>query len=145
MIFYRQDREEKMPISQEKKLMYCKIALILIVGLGFVVCLPYILDFILGLTGEGDYEVYAYEVNEREAVNGTIVHLTDDDLGQYPVLQILNAEDAYPASNLHAIRSISDPQEAEEFTDRFGRWNPDGSDRYVEYRGNYYLIDVQIS
>jgi hypothetical protein len=135
---------ENMPTTQEEKVPYYKIALVLVLGFGILILIPYILGFIVGLTGEGAYQVYAYEVDEREARNGTVVHLTDEDLRQYPALQILDTEDSYPTGELHAQGTIRDSEEAREFIDRFTR-TAEVPDRYVEYRGNYYWIDVTIS
>ncbi|QYZ78459.1 hypothetical protein E2N92_02950 [Methanofollis formosanus] len=133
-----------MPTPQEEKVPYYKIALILILGLGIIILIPYILGFIVGLTGEGAYLVCAHVVNESEARNGTVVHLTDEDLRQYPALQILETEDSFPTGELRAEGKIKDPQEAREFIERFTR-TAEVPDRYVEYRGNYYWIDVTIS
>ena len=91
---------------------------------------------------EGAYELHEFDVNESVARNGTVIHLTEQDFKEHPVLaEVIKGEK--PLSRLlRSDRVITDHREAKYLEYRFMRNITER--RYVEYEWKYYELRLAI-
>lgn len=91
---------------------------------------------------EGACEIHVREVNESVARNGTVVHLTEQDFKEHPVLvEVVKGEK--PISRLlRRDGVIADRREAKYIGDRF--MGNIAEEKYVEYGGKYHELRLYI-
>ncbi len=115
---------------------------------GFVILLVILvaidLFFVYYYDPEGSYHLDVYVVNESTAQQGIIVHLTEQDFKEHPVL----AEMVKGEKNFERLFRkngvIPDHEEARTIIDKFS-WNTTTGQKYVEYRGKYYEFRFMVS
>ncbi len=91
---------------------------------------------------EGAYEIHAHEVNESVTRNGTVIHLTEQDFKEHPVLvEAIKGEK--PLSRLlRKDMLITDHKESKYLQYRF--MSNITKEKYVEYKGKYYELGLSI-
>ncbi len=95
---------------------------------------------------EGTCKIHVYDVNESVAQNGTVIHLTEQDFKEHPVLvEAIKGEK--PLSRLlRRDMIIVDYRESEYLQYRFMvNMSNLTEDIYVEYEGKYYELGLTIS
>ena len=95
---------------------------------------------------EGAYELHEFDINESVARNGTVIHLTEQDFKEHPVLaEVIKGEK--PLSRLlRKDMRITDPIEAKYLQYRFMvNMSNLHEDIYVEYEGKYYELGLVVS
>ena len=91
---------------------------------------------------EGACRIHVLDVNESIARNGTVIHLTEQDFKEHPVLaEVIKGEK--PLSRLLRMdRVITDHSEAKHLQYKF--MDNITEERYVEYEGKYYELRLAI-
>jgi len=86
--------------------------------------------------------IHVFEVNESVARNGTVIHLTEQDFKEHPVLtEVIKGEK--PLSRLlRRDGVITDRRELKYLCDRF--MGNITEEKYVEYEGKYYKLMAYI-
>ncbi len=95
---------------------------------------------------EGVCRIHVYDVNGSVARNGTVIHLTEQDFKEHPVLvEAIKGEK--PLSRLlRKDMIITDRNESKYLQYRFMvNMSNLNEDIYVEYEGNYYELGLSIS
>ena len=95
---------------------------------------------------EGACRIHVLDVNESVARNGTVIHLTEQDFKEHPVLvEAIKGEK--PLSRLlRKDMRITDPIEAKYLQYRFMvNMSNLHEDIYVEYEGKYYELGLVVS
>ena len=95
---------------------------------------------------EGVCRIHVYDANESVARNGTVIHLTEQDFKEHPVLvEAIKGEK--PLSRLlRRDMIIVDYRESEYLQYRFMvNMSNLTEDIYVEYEGKYYELGLTIS
>jgi len=94
---------------------------------------------------EWAYEIHVHEVNESVTRNGTVIHLTEQDFKEHPVLvEVIKGEK--PLSRmLRRDRILTDHREAKYLQHRFMvNISNLTEEKYVEYEGKYYELGLSI-
>ena len=128
-------------VQQHKKFILLLVVMILpLIG---IAAFPYFMY----LTVPPDW-LLVYEVTEQKAGDGTIVHLDDQNLKDYPVLEevLLGSEQyepgpPYSKGDLRQVGEVEYPEKITQWTiDRYVLDNTTGERKYFEYNGSYYRI-----
>ncbi|MEA1868848.1 MAG: hypothetical protein U9N61_04410 [Euryarchaeota archaeon] len=116
-----------------------------------VVLIIFILIFVIR-TGERYYYggpksggIHVFDVNESVARNGTVIHLTEQDFKEHPVLtEVIKGEK--PLSRmLRRDGVITDRRELKYLQHRFVvNMSNITEEKYVEYEGKYYELSLSI-
>ncbi|MCD6207354.1 MAG: hypothetical protein J7J06_05095 [Methanosarcinales archaeon] len=112
-----------------------------------IVLIIFIIIFVIR-TGEHYYDpgdacgIHVFDVNESVARNGTVIHLTEQDFKEHPVLvEVIKGEK--PLSRmLRRDGVLTDRKEAKYLCDRF--MGNITEEKYVEYEGKYYELRLYI-
>jgi len=92
----------------------------------------------------GSYYLNAYEVNESTAQQGIIIHLTEQDLKEHPVLAEVIKEDENFERLLRRDGVITNNKESQIIRNKFS-WNETTKMKFIEYNGKYYEINIMVS
>jgi len=119
------------------------IVVLVILPLISIVCFPYFIS----LTVPPD-RLQVFEVTEQTAGEGMIVHLDDQSMQDYPVLEdvLLGSEEYTPGSpyqegDLRRVGEVAYPEKITQATiDTYVIDNTTGTRKYFEYAGRYYRI-----
>lgn len=102
------------------------------------------LFFVYYYDPEGSYYLNVYEVNESTVQQGTIIHLTEQDFKEHPVLaEMIKGEENFERL-FRKDGVIPDHEEAKTIRDKFS-WNTTTGQKYVEYKGKYYELRFWVS
>jgi|GEM_PF-2126540 len=134
------------PLSQmirRHKTLTILIVVLVILPLISIVCFPYFMS----LTVPPD-RILVFEITEEKAGEGAIVHLNDQNIRDYPVLEevLLKNESvqsgsSYKEGDLRRVGEIDYPEKITQAT--VGRYfvdNITSMRKYFEYWGRYYRI-----
>lgn len=130
-------------IVQHHKKFILLLVVIVILPLIGIAAFPYFMY----LTIPPDW-LLVYEVTEQKVGDGTIVHLDDQNLKDYPVLEevLLGSEQyepgpPYSKGDLRQVGEVEYPEKITQWTiDRYVFDNTTGERKYFEYNGSYYRI-----
>jgi hypothetical protein len=86
--------------------------------------------------------IHVHEVNESVARNGTVIHLTEQDFKEHPVLVEAIKGEKPLTRLLRADRVITDRMESKYLQHRF--MSNLIEEKYVEYNGKYYELGLSI-
>ncbi len=102
------------------------------------------LFFVYYYDPEGSFYLDVYEIDEGTAQQGIIVHLTEQDFKEHPVLaEMIKGEKNFERL-FRKNGVIPDHEEARTIIDKFS-WNTTTGQEYVEYRGKYYEFRFMVS
>lgn len=129
-------------VQHHKKFILLLVVMIILPLIG-IAAFPYFMY----LTVPPDW-LLVYEVTEQKAGDGTIVHLDDQNLKDYPVLEevLLGSEQyepgpPYSKGDLRQVGEVEYPEKITQWTiDRYVFDNTTGERKYFEYNGSYYRI-----
>ncbi len=129
-------------VHRHKRLITVLVVLV-ILPLICIAAFPYLIS----LTVPPD-RLEVFEVTEQKAQEGTIVHLDERNLQEYPVLEevLMGSGHDRPGSphhegDLRRVGEVEYPEKITQWTvDRYLIDNTTGKRRYFEYAGRYYRI-----
>jgi hypothetical protein len=116
--------------------------IIFIVVILLIICSPFLLlEYIDDASSCTGFDIWM--VNQSQTTNSTIIHLTDDDLRQYPKLGtiIRNSQKSAgnPAAKTYKVEFSCSEQSKITWYDRFAGYYPgSGKNAYLEYNGTFY-------
>ncbi len=120
----------------KKEWLYGGLIILILAYVGFYLVFDY-------YDPPGSNILIVFEVNENTAQEGTIIHLTEQDFKEHPVL----AEEIKGEKSFERLFRrngvIPDRKEAEAIRNEFS-WNTTTGPRYAEYGGKYYDISVAV-
>jgi len=91
----------------------------------------------------GSHYLNVYEVNESMAQQCTIIHLTEQDFKEHPVLaEVIKGKENFERL-LRRDGVITDNKEAQIIRNKFS-WNDTTGMKCIEYNGKYYEISVSV-
>ncbi len=95
---------------------------------------------------EGVCRIHVHEVNDSVARNGTVIHLTEQDFKEHPVLVEAIKGEKPLSRMLRKDMIITDRKESTYLQYQFMVNMSDlTEDIYVEYEGKYYKLSLSIS
>jgi hypothetical protein len=113
----------------KKKWLYGGLIILLLTFVGFYL---FVFDYYEPI---GAFHLDVYEINVSTAQQGTIVHLTEQDFKEHPVLaEMIKGEKNFERL-FRKNGVIPDHEEARTIIDKFS-WNTATGQKYVEYMGN---------
>jgi len=129
-------------MRRHKKVIVFLAVLVILLSIA-IVCFPYFIS----LTVPPD-RLQVFEVTEQTAGEGMIVHLDDQSMQDYPVLEdvLLGSEEYTPGSpyqegDLRRVGEVAYPEKITQATiDTYVIDNTTGTRKYFEYAGRYYRI-----
>ena len=129
-------------MRRHKKVIVFLAVLVILLSIA-IVCFPYFIS----LTVPPD-RLQVFEVTEQTAGEGMIVHLDDQSMQDYPVLEdvLLGSEGHTPGSpyqegDLRRVGEVAYPEKITQATiDTYIIDNTTGTRKYFEYAGRYYRI-----
>lgn len=129
-------------VRRHKKLTVFLVVLVILLSIT-IACFPYFIS----LTVPPD-RLQVFEVTEQTAGEGMIVHLDDQSMQDYPVLEdvLLGSEEYTPGSpyqegDLRSVGEVAYPEKITQATiDTYIIDNTTGARKYFEYAGRYYRI-----
>ena len=130
-------------IMHQYKLVVVLLSLLIVLLLFYITVFPYLLS----LTVPPDRRE-VYEITEQRAIEGTIVHLDEQNVQEFPALEevLLGSEPSLPGPPYQEgdLRRVSEVEYPEKFTQRtidtYVIDNTTGKRRYFEYKGHYYRV-----
>jgi len=134
------------PLAQmirRRKTLAILIVVLVILPLISIVCFPYFMS----LTVPPD-RILVFEITEEKAGEGAVVHLNDQSIRDYPVLEkvllkneSIRSGSSYEKGDLRRVGEIDYPEKITQATiDRYFVDNLTGTRKYFEYSGRYYRI-----
>jgi len=129
-------------VRRRKKLTVLLVVLVILLSIA-IACFPYFIS----RTVPPD-RLQVFEVTEKTAGEGTIVHLDEQNMQDYPVLEdvLLRSEEYTPGSpyregDLRRVGEVAYPEKITQATiDTYVIDNTTGTRKYFEYAGRYYRI-----
>lgn len=130
-------------IVHRYKLLVILLSLLVVLPLICIVVFPYFLS----LTVPPD-RLEVYEITEQKALGGTIIHLDEQNIQEFPVLEevLLGSEPyssgpSYQEGDLRRVGEVEYPEKITQRTiDTYVIDNTTGKRRYFEYNGHYYRV-----
>ncbi|HOB43808.1 MAG TPA: hypothetical protein PKH75_11570 [Bacillota bacterium] len=130
-------------IVHQYKLVVVLLGLLIVLPLICIVGFPYFLS----LTVPPD-RLEVYEITEQKALGGTIIHLDEQNIQEFPVLEeVLLRSEPYPSGpsykegDLRRVGEVEYPEKITQWTiDTYVIDNATGKRRYFEYEGHYYRV-----